>query len=63
MMNVHNLKHCARGALGAAAVNVASLQQVSRHLFGNNETSPSHGKSVQFRKFRVLIYNERRKNL
>lgn len=34
-MNVHNLRHCARGELGGTAVvDVVFLQQVSPHLFG-----------------------------
>lgn len=34
-MNVHNLRHCARGALGGTAVvDVVFLQQVSLNLFG-----------------------------
>lgn len=33
-MNVHNLRHCARGALGGTAVvDVIFLQQVSPHFF------------------------------
>jgi len=33
-MNVHNLKHCARGALGGTAVvDVVFLQQISAHLY------------------------------
>jgi len=34
-MNVHNLRHCARGALGGTAiVGVVLLQRFSSHLFG-----------------------------
>ena len=34
-MNVHSLRHCARGALGGTAVvEVVFLQQISTHPFG-----------------------------
>ena len=34
-MNVHNLRHCARGALGGTAVvGVVPLQRFSSHPFG-----------------------------
>lgn len=59
IINVHNLKHCARGVLGGTAVaNVVFLQQVSPHLFEYKQTSLSYSKGIQFSKLRVLTYNE-----
>lgn len=58
-MNVHNLRHCARGALGGtAAVGVVFLQLMSPHLFGAKFASPSYRKSIQFSKLRILAHNE-----
>lgn len=58
-MNVHNLRHCARGALGGTAVvDVVFLQRISAHLYEGKQASPSYGKSIQFSKLRVLAHNE-----
>ena len=41
IMNVHNLKHCARGALGGTAVvDVVFLQRVSPRLVGGGINKP-----------------------
>ena len=40
-MNVHNLRHCARGVLGETVVmGVVLLQGLSSHPFGQNKPHP-----------------------
>lgn len=58
-MNAHNLRHCARGALGGIVVAVvALLQQISLRSLWGKLTLPSSCKSIQLGELRVLAHNE-----